>query len=144
MICFEGTPLQTLSGPFYSISGEESDGQICVNVMRGEGDVNMFDFESFIYEVSEVFIPIFGGGTAAGEFVSRIIVPRYLPHNVYYPDVRITVFVHVIRNTYAIVFGVGELANGPVSLDENLLMFTPYQAYVCAVYILELTCSVSL
>ena len=49
-----------------------------------------------------------------------------------------------MRNVYAIIFGVGELANALVSLDENLLMFTPHQAYVCAVYILELTCSVSL
>ena len=63
---------------------------------------------------------------------------------IYYPDVRITVFVHVIRNMYAIIFGVGELANGHVNLDENLLMFTPHQAYVCAVYILKLTCSLSL
>ena len=50
-------------------SGEESDGQICVNVMREEDDVNMLDFESFQYEVSELATPIFGGATAAGEFV---------------------------------------------------------------------------
>ena len=69
--------MQTFSGPFYSFNGDESDGQICVNVMREEDEVNMFDFESFQYVVSAVATPIFGGATAAGEFVSRIIVPRY-------------------------------------------------------------------
>ena len=43
--------------------------KICVNVMREEGDVNMFDFESFQYVVSEVTTPIFGYATAASEFV---------------------------------------------------------------------------
>ena len=61
--------MQTSSGPFYRFSGEESDGQICVNVTREEGDVNMFDFESFQYVVSEVATSIFGDATAVGEFV---------------------------------------------------------------------------
>ena len=81
MICFEGTPLDTFQGTFYRFSGEESDGQICVNVRREEAEVNMFDFESFRYVVSEIATPIFGGATAAGEFVLKIIVPRYLPLN---------------------------------------------------------------
>ena len=59
----------TFSGIFYRFSGDESDGQICVDVSREEDDVNMIDFESFQYVVSEVATPIFGGGTAAGEFV---------------------------------------------------------------------------
>ena len=69
VICFEGTPLVTFSGTFYRFSGEESDGQICVNVTREEDEVNMFDYESFQYVVSEVLTPIFGDATAAGEFV---------------------------------------------------------------------------
>ena len=68
MICFEGTPLQTFIGTFYRFGGEESDGQICVNVRRDDADVNRFDFESFQYVVSELATPIFGGATAAGEF----------------------------------------------------------------------------
>ena len=59
--------MDTFLGTYYSFSGEESDGQICVNVMREEGEVNMFDFESFQYVVSDVSTPIFGGATAAGE-----------------------------------------------------------------------------
>ena len=73
MICFEGTPLDTFQGTFYRFSGEESDGQICVNVTREEDDVDSFDFESFRYVVSEVITPIFGGATASGEFVLKII-----------------------------------------------------------------------
>ena len=69
MICFEGTPFPTISGTYYTFSGEEFDGQICVNVMREENDVNMLDFESFQYVVSSLATPIFGGATAAGEFV---------------------------------------------------------------------------
>ena len=68
--------MDTFQGNFYRFSGEESDGQICVNVMREEAEVNMFDFESFRYVVSEVATPIFGGATAAGEFLSTISVPR--------------------------------------------------------------------
>ena len=64
MICFEGTPLQTFFRAFYRFSSDESDGQICVIVSREEGDC-----ESFQYVVSELATPIFGGATAAGEFV---------------------------------------------------------------------------
>ena len=73
--------MDTFQGTFYRFSGEESDGQICVNVMREEDEINRFDFESFRYVVSEVATPIFGGATAAGEFASMIIVSRYLPLN---------------------------------------------------------------
>ena len=69
MICFEGTRFQTPLGSYYRFGAEESDGQICVNVTREEDEVNMFDYESFQYVVSEVSTPIFGDATAAGEFV---------------------------------------------------------------------------
>ena len=46
----------------------------------------------------------------------------------------------MIRNTYAILFDVGELVNP----DENLLIFSPHQAYVCMLYLMEVFCSVSL
>ena len=127
MICFEGEHLATFIGTYYSFSGEESDRKICVNVTREEGDVNRFDFESLKYVVSEVATPIFGGATAAGEFASRIIVSRYLSHNVYYPDVRITVFVHMIRNMYAIILGIGELN---CKWPCKSLMATCYNIYI--------------
>ena len=99
VICFGGEHSDTFIGTYYSFSGEESDGQICVNVTREEDDVNRFDFESFQYVVSEVATPIFGHATAAGEFASRIIVSQYFPHNEYYLDVRIiTVFKGICCN----------------------------------------------